>query len=262
MSEILRDIVFTALFGKYETLNELVIEKGPNCRYVCFTDDSTLRSETWEIVVVKSSLQESPSRSSREIKMLGHRYFPAESRTLYIDNTVKLKGDGSRVLDFWLKDGDLAFMRHYSRRTVRGEFFACSCYGLDEQDKIWNQYNFYRQNFRKILRNRPYWGGMIARVNNSQADKFMKTWNDQFNQYTRRDQLSINVSEHLSGVSIKTIEGGNDSSEWHDWPIHSNRNTNMRETFSGKRFRKIRIIVNGFRFGIYFYVPALRVLRK
>ena len=78
--------------------------------------------------------------------MLGHRYFPEGTRTLYIDNTVKLKVDGSIVLDDWLKESDIAFMRHYSRKTVRGEFFVCSAYGLDSQELIHKQFRFYKKN--------------------------------------------------------------------------------------------------------------------
>ena len=129
-----QDVVFTALFGQYESLNELIILKNPDTRYVCFTDDPSLTSETWEVLVVDSKIKQSPSRSSREIKMLGHKHFPEGTRSLYIDNTVRLKVDGAVILEDWLKEAEIAFMRHYSRKTVRGEFFICSAYELDLQE--------------------------------------------------------------------------------------------------------------------------------
>lgn len=250
----IQDVVFTALFGGYESLNELEILKNPNTRYICFTDDPTLTSKTWEILVVDSKIQSAPSRQSREIKMLGHRYFPEGTRTLYIDNTVKLKVDGAIILDDWLKESDIAFMRHYSRKTVRGEFFACSAYGLDSQELIHKQFRFYKKNYFSVLKERPFWGGMIARVNTIKTDKFMETWKQQFDSYTKRDQLSINVSTIISGVDIATIEGENDSSKWHEWPIHTNRQTKLRDKMAGRRFRKFRIIMNGLRYGYRFYL--------
>ena len=250
-----QDVVFTALFGQYESLNELVISRGPETRYVCFTDDPSLTSKTWEIMVVESKIQESPSRSSREIKMLGHKCFPEGTRSLYVDNTVRLKVDGSIVLEEWLKDSDIAFMRHYSRKTMRGEFFTCSAYGLDDQKIIWNQFKYYRRKYPAVLKQRPHWGGMIARVNSAETDKFMDTWKKQFDKFTKRDQLSINVSSIISGVKIGTIDGKNDSSEWHEWPVHTNRKTQMRDKTSGRRFRKLRIILNGLRYGYRFYIP-------
>ena len=250
-----QDVVFTALFGQYESLNELVISKNPETKYVCFTDDSSLTSETWEVIVVEPIIQGNSSRSSREIKMLGHKLFPEGTRSLYIDNTVRLKVDGSIVLEEWLKQANITFMRHYSRKTVRGEFFACSAYGLDNQKKIWNQFKYYKRNYPTVLSQRPHWGGMIARVNSIETDKFMETWKQQFDTFTKRDQLSINVSSIISGIEIATISGENDSSEWHEWPVYTNRKTQMRDKTSGRRFRKLRIIVNGLRYGYRFYIP-------
>ena len=250
-----QDVDFTALFGQYESLNELIILKNPDTRYVCFTDDPSLTSETWEVLVVDSKIKQSPSRSSREIKMLGHKHFPEGTRSLYIDNTVRLKVDGAVILEDWLKEAEIAFMRHYSRKTVRGEFFICSAYELDEQERIWDQYKYYKQNYRTVLDQKPHWGGMIARVNSIKTDNFMDTWKQQFDIFTKRDQLSINVSSMISGVKIATIDGENNSSKWHEWPIHTNRQIQMRDKMSGRRFRKLRIIFNGLRYGYRFYIP-------
>jgi hypothetical protein len=249
------DVVFTALFGSYESLNEIGISRDSKTRYVCFTDDSSLTSDTWEVVAVNFDRQMDPARRSREIKMLGHKFFPQGTRSLYIDNTVRLRVDGSIILDDWLKDADVAFMRHYSRKTVRGEFFACSAYGLDDQELILKQFKYYRENYSSVLAQRPHWGGMIARVNSIQTDKFMETWKEQFDTFTRRDQLSINISSIISGIPIKTIAGENDSSKWHEWPVHNNRKIGVRDKTSGRRYRKLRILLNGLRYGYRFYVP-------
>lgn len=248
------DIVFTALFGRYETLNEIEISKNPNTRYICFTDDISLMSKTWEVVLVKSNNDVSPSRASREIKMLGHNRFPEGTRSLYIDNSVRLKVDGAIILDAWLKDCDLAFMLHSSRKTVRAEFFACAAYGLDEQAKIWNQYRNYLESFPAVLKQKPHWGGMIARVNSSKTDVFMETWKSQFDSFTKRDQLSINVSSMISGIKLKSIDEKNDASIWHEWPVHTNRQIQMRDKTSGRKFRKVRILINGLRYGSRFYL--------
>lgn len=250
------DIVFTALFGGYESLNELEIVKHANTRYICFTDDSSLSSKTWEIVVVDPIIKANPSRASREIKMLGHKYFPEGTRSLYIDNTVKLKVDGAEVLNDWLKDADIAFMRHYSRKTVKGEFFACSAYGLDKQENIFRQYKYYKNHYPTVLRETPHWGGMIARINSADTDNFMNTWKHQFDLFSRRDQLSLNVASMISGIQIVTIYGENDSSVWHEWPVHSNRQSQMRDETSGRSFRKLRIIFNALRYGYRFYLPT------
>jgi hypothetical protein len=249
-----QDVVFTALFGRYETLNELEISTNPETRYICFTDDSSLKSKTWEIIVVESKIQIDPSRASREIKMLGHNYFPEGTRSLYVDNTVRLRVDGAVILDAWLQDSDIAFMRHYSRKTLRDEFFVCSAYGLDDQEKILDQYKYYKKIYPQVLKERPHWGGMIARVSSIETNKFMETWKQQYDTFSKRDQLGINVSAIMSGVSITTIHGENDRSEWHEWPVHTNRKAQMRDKTSGRSFRKLRVIMNGLRYGYRYYI--------
>ncbi len=248
------DVVFTALFGGYEKLNELEIPKNSNTRYICFTDDASLMSKTWEVILINPTANVSPSRASREIKMLGHKRFPKGTRSLYVDNSVRLRVDGAVILDAWLKDCDVAFMLHSSRKTVRGEFFACAAYGLDEQAKIWNQYRNYLKSFPAVLKQKPHWGGMIARVNSSKTDIFMETWKSQFDTFTKRDQLSINVSSMISGIKLKSIEEKNDASIWHEWPVHTNRQIQMRDKTSGRNFRKVRILINGLMYGSRFYL--------
>lgn len=257
----MQDVVFTALFGQYETLNELEITRNEETRYVCFTDDPTLASNTWEVVLVDTNMKAQPSRASREIKMLGHMYFPQGTRSLYIDNTVKLKVDGSVILNSWLNKAEVAFMRHYSRKTVRNEFFICAAYALDSQEEIWRQFRFYRKNFPQILGERPHWGGMIARVNSENTQRFMEEWKTQFDTFARRDQLSINVSSIISGVRIRTINARNDISEWHEWPVHSNRKSGMRDEMKGTSFRKFNIILNALRYGTRYYLPSFPARR-
>jgi hypothetical protein len=188
--------------------------------------------------------------------MLGHNYFPDGTRSLYVDNTVRLKVDGAVVLDAWLHKSNIAFMRHYSRKTLRGEFFTCSAYGLDIQYKLWDQYKYYKENYPQVLNERPHWGGMIARVNSLETNKFMETWKQQFDTFTKRDQLGINVSSIISGVPIATIDGENDRSEWHEWPVHTNRKAQMRDKTSGRSFRKLRIVINGLRYGYRYYITS------
>lgn len=251
------DVVFTSLFGKYEKLNEIKIDKNPNTRYICFTDDDDLISETWEIFLITPKSNLNPQRNSREIKMLGHKYFVDGTRSLYIDNTVSLKVDGKIILDYWLSDADIAFMTHSTRKTVRSEFFWCSAYGLDRQSTILRQFTCYKNVTSGLLYEKPYWGGMIARVNCESTEKYMQTWDMQYRLFSCRDQLSINISTMLSRSDIKRINAKNDSSEWHIWPIHNKRTTKNQFCEKFTLFRKVlilkRIILYGHRYYFNYY---------
>lgn len=250
-----KDVVFTTVMGDYESMNELQLQSLGNCRYVCFTDSPKLTSSTWEIIRVEPFVPGDSVRSSRRIKMLGYQYFPSGTRSLYIDNSVKLGVPGDLVLDEWLVSGPVSFMHHSTRKTVRDEFFICSAYGLEVQEVLWKHFQYYKKNIPKVLIQQPHWGGMIARINDPMVDRLMLEWARQYERFSKRDQLSLNASSIVSGVPIHAIEGRNDIAPWHTWPITSNRKNETRSTIGDTKFRKVRIILNGLRFGARFYLP-------
>ena len=250
------DVVFTALFGGYESLNELSVIKNSTTRYVCFTDNPDLESSTWEIFIPQDLKSNNPIRMSREIKMLGHRFFPELTRSLYIDNTVHLKVDGGKVLDEVLGFEDVSFMLHSTCKSVRREFLNCSMYGLENQSKLRRQYLDYLENYSFILNERPYWGGFIARKHTAQADLFFKTWHEEYLKHSKRDQLSINISAYKSGIKINSIVGSNTGSEWHSWPVYSHRNEVSRSSLSGKRWKKLRVAWKAIVYGRLFFTKV------
>ena len=243
-----KDVVFTAMLGNYESLNEIEVAKDSTCLFYCFTDNPELKSETWEILHISPAVPGDSARSSRAVKMLGHKDFPPDTRSLYIDNTVKLLADPTEILDSWLANGPLAFMEHTKRRSVRREFLACSAYGLDDPDVIYRQFQYYKEIYPEILDQKPFWGGMIARISNSVVDKFMDEWFFHNTKFSRRDQLAINASSHISGTRIATVDGVNDFSKWHQWPIITARDVASRQTIPNSRFRKGIIAANYVRF--------------
>ena len=250
------DVVFTALFGGYESLNELSLMKNPTTRYVCFTDNPELVSSTWEIFIPQNLKSNDPIRMSREIKMLGHRFFPEATRSLYIDNTVHLKVDGGKVLDGVLGFGDVSFMQHSKCKSVRREFLNCSMYGLENQGKLRIQFLAYLENYSFILNEHPYWGGFIARKHTARADLFFNTWHEEYLKHSKRDQLSINISAYKSGIEINSIVGSNTHSDWHSWPVYSHRNEVSRSSLSGKRWKKLWVIWNAIAYGRVFFTKV------
>ena len=248
------NIVFTALFGNYEDLNELKIVKNSGTRYVCFTDNMNLKSKTWEIFYL--NLPYSPQKQSRYIKMLGHRYFPKNSKCLYIDNSVELRQDGSVILESWLKDSILTMLKHSKRKTVKDEFFVCAAYGLEEQDKLLNQLRHYKEKYPEVLREKPFWGGMSARIYCEEVDHFMEIWFEEFLSYSKRDQLSLNIAKARSGIKIKIVPGTNSETLWHKWPVINNRDIRTRATTSDVAFRKFKIIKNVIKFGFNYYIAG------
>lgn len=242
-----RDVVFTALFGEYEPLHEQPIAHASDARFVCFTDDTKVASESWEIRVVKPLLPGDPSRSSRFIKTLAYREF-GNSRSLYIDNSVQLRGDPSSLLDSWLADQPIAMMAHESRQTVSDEIKACLRYGVDAPGRLREQRTYYRQFLPEALAMRPFWGGMIARRSDARTEQLMHAWFTHILRFSRRDQISLPAASLQTGVAIRTVPGLNSESEWHDWPVVTGRSHGQRivtargqvRRLAGEKWRRLR----------------------
>jgi len=57
--------VYTVLSGGYEQLNEQPMARQSRLKFICFTDDPELTSESWEIRPMVPILADDPVRSQR-----------------------------------------------------------------------------------------------------------------------------------------------------------------------------------------------------
>lgn len=231
------DVVFTALFGGYERLNEQPVAHESGARFVCFTDDRALTSDTWEIQVVDPFLRGDSSRSSRLIKTLAFRDFGPGARSLYIDNSVRLTRDPVGLLAEWLDGSDIAMIPHSSRGSVADEFTACFRSGLDSPARLKEQRAYYAKHLPAALSARPLWGGMIARRNSAEVESLMKTWFALILRFSRRDQLSLPAASLMTGVPIRAVDELITESPWHVWPVVSHRRNMSRITTVRGRLR-------------------------
>lgn len=211
--------VYTVLMGISERLNEQPIAAVSNAEFVCFTDQPNLKSDTWQIRIIKPEVFGDSHRSSRVVKIGAFREFGEGAKTLYIDNTVILQCDPEPIVDQWLKRDSIAMFKHSGRESVLEEFDACMAHKLDDQVKLKEQLKIYSSQIPAILTRQPFWGGLIARRNDAVADKFSREWMTHVLRYSRRDQLSVNAAQYLSGSCIKAIPGSITKTEWHEWPI-------------------------------------------
>jgi hypothetical protein len=219
--------IYTTLFGNYETLNELEISKRHDVSYVVFTDDPELKSSTWEVRCIKPVFPDDSVRSQRYVKILAHKFLN-ENFVLYIDNTVKLKSDPIPLFKvFNLKKCGLAFPDHDYRATVEDEFTAVLELKLDEERVLINFLETYKRFHPEVLDSKPYWTGFFFRdLRNKDVLQVMENWAFLVTRYSRRDQLSLNLA--LKNFHFKPIRLQFPllKSEWHEWPIHSNRANN------------------------------------
>lgn len=216
-------VVYTALLGGYEQLNEQPMANESDLRFVCFTDDPTLTSKSWEVVVVEPYFAEDLSRSQRFFKLLPHRHFPDVKRSLYIDNTIVLTKTPEQIISDHHR-GAFTNFYHSNRSTLIEEFSKVLQYGIDDTGRVYEQLNHLHNFAPEHLEGPVYWGAFMIRDHlKPDMIDFAERWWASVLRYSRRDQLSLPIALNQSGVQVNALEYGNKKSPFHRWPVAIHR---------------------------------------
>jgi hypothetical protein len=238
-------VVYTTLFGSYEKLNELEISEECNVDRIVLTDCEHLQSNTWQIHYVNPDFPGDSVRSQRVVKLKRPEFIRNNyEASLYVDNTVQLKTNVTKVIDFWLDGVDLAIPYHSFRNRLEDEFIEVSNNKLDSGERLEEQLENYNTFHANMLNECVYWTGILARRNSFDLDRFEDAWRDQVLRYSRRDQLSVNLALKNSQVSHRGVSIDNHSSEFHSWPILNNRLQHIRGAPSPDYKSKLDLVKN------------------
>jgi hypothetical protein len=224
-----RRIVYTALMGRYEQLNEQPIAAESDVEFVCFTDDPDLRSSSWTIRLMEPRFPLDSIRSARYLKARGPSLLTEYDETLWIDNAVQLRATPESLLGSWLATADIGLPLHSFRTNVISEFDAVVTEGYDDPARVYEQLIHYSTLRPETLQELPYWTALVARRQTPEVDAAMRLWWDHLLRYSRRDQLSINYVVGSTGLVVNGMPIDNMSSDWHEWPIRVERKWNMTQ---------------------------------
>jgi len=224
-----RFCVYTALTGRYETLNEQPAANSSAIPFICFSDDPDQTSKTWQIRPLHRILPADSIRSQRDYKMRPHRYLPDFDISLYIDNSVLLKTPPEAIFAAVDLSAGLSLLAHSYRATLLDEFARVADRQLDDPARIAEQRAYYQAEHPEILTQRPFWGAILLRDHrNATMIAAMEYWFAQILRYTRRDQLSSRVAFAKAGLVPQTLHFDNYGSWFHSWPHETARNHAMR----------------------------------
>lgn len=218
-----RLIVFTSLFGRYDSLLDQPVARDSQARFICYTDDPDLMSDTWEIRVVQPAFAADPVRSARLHKILGPQVDDEFDVSLYIDASVRLKVAPEELVASWLpEDADMALPTHSYRDNLIDEFDEVIRLNYDDRARVYEQLSDYARTAPEVLDARPHWTALLVRRRNARVTAAMRVWADHVLRYSRRDQLSVMLA--LGGdIIFHGIDIDNFESRFHQWPIVEGR---------------------------------------
>lgn len=195
--------VYTAIIGGYDYLHE-IIKPDKSVKYVCFTDDPLLRSDTWEVRYIHREFDD-PILESRKYKMLPHLFIDTEF-SLYIDANIQLNKSPLEYMRKYFKRGDMLLLPHQDRDCIYREMAVCILGNKDLPQRLIKQVNVYSKDGCPE-HSGLFWGGMIGRRHYAKKIvEFDETWWDHFQKYSRRDQISLGYLIWKKGTEISLAD--------------------------------------------------------
>lgn len=202
MSDRPTRVVYTALIGGYEALNEQPMAVGSDMAFVCFTDNPHLRSQTWQIRPVRPLFELDPIRSQRVIKLRPHQYLADYNQSLYIDNALVLDQPPEVLFGQANLETGFSLAPHPHRNKVIDEFWEVAQLGLDDTSRVFEQLNHYAALRPEVLQGKPFTANLMLRDHrNPKLVEAMETWLAHILRFSRRDQLSLSFA--LDSVGLR-----------------------------------------------------------
>lgn len=184
-----RGVIYTAITGGKDELRA----PGhvlPGVRYVCFTDDLSLRSDIWELRALERT-DKDPTRVARRAKILPHRFLPGFDWSLWIDANFDVIGDLRPFLEANLPLAPFQAFQHAERDCAYREMDACVEHKKECPTILAAQAQRYRGLGMPDGRPVVLTGVLLRRHNDPSVVGAMESWWSEICSHSRRDQVSL-----------------------------------------------------------------------
>jgi len=216
MSSKKKVVVYTSIinpkepFGvleNYDTLKRPIFVED-SIDYICFTNNKNMISDVWDIRYYPEKFN-CPTRSSREVKILPHRFLKDYDYSIFIDGSTQIN---LKINDFVLeklKEYNFCIRKHDKRNCVYSEAkHLINIYNSNPKDTPENILNHIeklkKQNFPYNYGLYPT-GVLLRKHNNPDVIKCMEVWWEKYMSGSKRDQLSLPCAIFETSLAIKIM---------------------------------------------------------
>lgn len=190
-----RDItVYKSVTGDFDRLEDHLEDFTAN--YVAFTDKE---SDTWDVRKPYDKFKDN-RRNSRIQKIMPHLFFDT-TYSIYLDGNIDLKVPAQQLIDEYLKDKDVAVIRHIGRDCVYEEAEACQQLGKGDPLELAEQIKEYARTGWKEHAGLAECG-VIIRRHTPEVAQWNEKWWAQYCRFSERDQISFPVSFPFEKVEL------------------------------------------------------------
>lgn len=182
-------VVYTCITGNYDCLKEIEV-KSLNCSYICFTDNPSLKSATWEIRYLEENSLDL-TRKARRVKILPHQYLPEYEWSIWLDGRVEIRNDLRELFQYPSCSG-ITVCPHASRNCVYFEEEICERVNKDNAVIMRKQIQGYREEGYPEHNGLVETGCLLRKHHNVDVQRCMEQWWSEVDKKSCRDQLSFN----------------------------------------------------------------------
>ena len=193
-------VIYTANYGNKDRFIEPVLSEiwNKKFKFVYFTDHP-FESDVWDVVVEKKTGDS--QTLAKWYKINSHEVFPGEA-TLWMDASIRPKEDPTKFFNGW---DHIQVRTHRDRKDVYEEAKVCVESKRGVKTQIEKQVVEYKkQGFLKG--SGLYINGILFRKPTNVIVEMNKTWWDQIQKYSARDQISLPYVLWVNNVPFKEVE--------------------------------------------------------
>ena len=211
-------VVVSAIFGSYDRLTGYKKSSDEDVKFICFTDNSAIGADGWEVVEVTDSYRD-PRRTAKIFKVFSTQFFPCAEAVMWIDGSCYFKRSPLKLFSecsyrsLWLYN-------HPDRICLYREAEVCASMGKDERGLLEEQCKRYR------IAGFPEKFGLYATgcnvkpVGCSEIDALMLDWWMEIDRGSVRDQISFPYVLWKRPVKVGLISGSIFKSDTIGFNVH------------------------------------------
>ena len=181
-------VIYTAFTGDYDSLKEPeFIDK--DAKYVCFTQNPDLKSDTWEIIQMEDSTLDD-NRIAKQYKVFPNKYFPDYKYSFWLDGTFKIKGSIREYVYKYINSSMLTVV-HPERDCIFDEAAASMHFPRYSNYTMTKQVEKYRNEGMPLHYGLPVLGALFRKHDDPEIISLMEQWWKEIIIFTNQDQLSF-----------------------------------------------------------------------
>ncbi|MEE9684327.1 glycosyltransferase domain-containing protein [Lelliottia amnigena] len=238
-------VVYTALFGGYDSLTKVPTHDSKYIDFICFTDVEIKSDYGWKIVKVEHK-EVSHAMANRYYKFHPHVLFPDYEASLYVDANIQIISNPYEMIKEYIAKSDFVMPKHAERDCLYAEAKECVIQNKEKYIIISKQIKKYN----KIGMPKKYGLGenniLIRKHNNPLIIAVMEQWWSELINESQRDQLSLAYVMWKNGLDfVFMTETSRNNNPYFSYQVHKKY---INRTLQAKLKDRITLLLRRIRF--------------